>query len=230
MSKETKEAKSAIFDSIRQNLAVSAPFDAVYQEHQAHKVNSVKAGTDARVSAVDLQEIPLIERFRENLISIGGNCETVKGKFEAALLVKAIIEKCGARRIAVTDSNLIGELTDVLETDAEILQSASKESLFECDLGITGAQFGIAETGTLCLESEKEFSRLASLVPPVHVCLLPTEQIRQTLGEVLEVLKKDLSRTVTFITGPSRTSDIELTLAIGVHGPGQLFVILIGEK
>jgi len=100
-------------------------------------------------------------------------------------------------------------------------------------LGITGAQWGIAETGTLVLESEKEFNRLASLVPPIHICLIETKKLRQTLGEVLEKLnengRENLSRTITFITGPSRTSDIELTLAIGVHGPGKLYVIVVDD-
>jgi len=98
-------------------------------------------------------------------------------------------------------------------------------------LGITSAQWGIAETGTLVLESEKEFNRLTSLVPPVHICLLEAKNMRETLGEILQNLNTgNLSRTVTFITGPSRTSDIELTLAIGVHGPAELHVIVIGEE
>ena len=101
--------------------------------------------------------------------------------------------------------------------------------MFESDLGITGAQWAIAETGTLVLESESERHCLTSLVPPIHVCILEAKQIRQTLGEILGILQKDLSRTITFITGASRTSDIELTLAIGVHGPGELHVILIDE-
>ena len=85
------------------------------------------------------------------------------------------------------------------------------------------------ETGTLVLESDRESHRLTSLVPPVHLCVLRAENIRQTLGEILEVTSRDLSRTVTFITGASRTSDIELTLAIGVHGPGELHVIVIAD-
>jgi len=50
------------------------------------------------------------------------------------------------------------------------------------------------------------------------------------MGEILQIVQKDLSKTVTFITGPSRTSDIELTLAIGVHGPRELHVIVISDE
>jgi L-lactate dehydrogenase complex protein LldG len=61
------------------------------------------------------------------------------------------------------------------------------------------------------------------------LCILRAADIRQTLGEILELINEDLSRTVTFITGASRTSDIELTLAIGVHGPKELHVIVIND-
>lgn len=225
---QTSDAKSAIFDSIRRSLAASAPFDAVRGEHLADAAKSIES--DAIISAANLEKVSLIERFRENLISIGGNCETVKDERGAAVLIRAIIEKSAARKIAVTDSDLISAIVNALDADAEITSNAAKADLFECDLGITGAQFGIAETGTLVLESEREFNRLTSLVPPIHVCVLEAKNLRQTLGEVLGILEKNLSRTITFITGPSRTSDIELTLAIGVHGPAKLFVILIDGK
>ena len=96
---------------------------------------------------------------------------------------------------------------------------------------MTGAQWAVAETGTLVLESDAERNRLASLVPTAHVAVIEARQIRQTLGEVLEAIggrgPEALSRAITFITGPSRTSDIELTLAVGVHGPAELYVIII---
>jgi L-lactate dehydrogenase complex protein LldG len=226
-SSRSSEARSEIFESVRRNLAASAPFDRVQREHSAQTAKSVE--TAPPVSAVP-QEVSPTGRFRENLVSVGGNCEIVRDRAAAARLIQAIAEKCGARKIAVSDAALIGELAAPLGAGAEILINASKEALFECDLGITGAQFGAAETGTLVLESDREFHRLTSLIPPVHVCVLEAKNIRQTLGEVLELLEKDISRTITFITGPSRTSDIELTLAIGVHGPAQLFVILIDEE
>jgi L-lactate dehydrogenase complex protein LldG len=69
---------------------------------------------------------------------------------------------------------------------------------------------------------------LVSLVPPVHIAIVRASQIYRTLSEVLSLIRKDkeISPAVTFITGPSRTADIELTLAIGVHGPQELYVII----
>ncbi len=229
-------AKSEIFASIRRNLAESLPFDKVHGEHHAPQQSSISLIEEESfvenvpLVAVGLGEANLAEGFRENLVAVGGNCAVVKNSAEAMVEINRIIAALHPKKIAVSDAEFITRNRQLFETNAEILTNAAAGELFGCDLGITAAQFGIAETGTLVLESEKEFNRLASLVPPVHVCVLDAANIRQTLGETLEMLEKDLSRAVTFITGPSRTSDIELTLAIGVHGPGELYVILIDEK
>jgi L-lactate dehydrogenase complex protein LldG len=232
-----KQAKSEILSAIRQNLAKSKPFDLLHQEH--HKPVQKNSSPfeeksfveNSPVVSITSAEKNLAESFRENLVSIGGSCTIVKDENEAALEIKRIIEKLEAKKIAVSNDDLVGKTKNLFAVEIEVLQNASKQELFDCDLGITGAQFGIAETGTLVLESEKEFSRLTSLVPPVHICLLEAKNIRRTLGETLEILnangREHLSRTITFITGPSRTSDIELTLAIGVHGPGELHVIIV---
>ena len=105
-----------------------------------------------------------------------------------------------------------------------------RQRLLECDLGFTGAQFGVAETGTLVLLSSEERHRVASLVPPVHVALLEARDILPALGDALEAARRaqgGLPHVVTLITGPSRTGDIELTIVVGVHGPKELHVIVV---
>jgi L-lactate dehydrogenase complex protein LldG len=219
------EAKSAIFASIRQSLAASAPFDAQHQAHHGQKETDFAASVPKEFS-----KETLIENFRQNLEFVGANFSLVNDERQAAEVLFSIIKEKAARKIAVSDSPLVKKIVGFLKTDAEFIENAQSDVLFETDLGITGAQWAIAETGTLVLESESERHRLTSLIPPVHVCVLEVRNIRQSLGEVLEILQKDLSRTITFVTGASRTSDIELTLAIGVHGPGELHVILIDKE
>jgi len=219
------EARNAIFASIRQNLAASLPFDAAHHAHHGH--------LDSDFTASVLPELTneiLIENFRENLEAVGGDCSVVYDETEAAEVLLSIIQQNNARKIALSDSPLVKKIAGFLKIDAEFIENAETHVLFESDLGVTGAQLAIAETGTLVLESETERHRRTSLVPPIHVCVLEAQNIRQTLGDILEILRSRLSRTITFITGASRTSDIELTLAIGVHGPGKLHVILIDKQ
>lgn len=211
--------------AIRQQLARSAPFDAVHEEDRVRHeavAHEVAVSTDSSIS--------LLERFKQSLEAVGGNCISVKSETEAAETVRQIAGRLQARRIAVSDSLLVGRVSKRLAPEMELLECAAKSELFKCEMGVTGAQWAIAETGTLVLESGLERHRLASLVPPVHVAIIEAERVRRTLGEVLQSIdenKQDLSRTITFITGPSRTSDIELTLAIGVHGPAELYVIVL---
>ena len=106
----------------------------------------------------------------------------------------------------------------------------ARKALLDADVGVTGAQWGIAETGSLVLESAREHHRLISLVPSIHVALLPRFAILGSLGEALRAVRgptgRPRSRTITLITGPSRTADIELQLVVGVHGPRELHVLL----
>ena len=154
----------------------------------------------------------------------------MQSEAEATETVREIVQRLQARRLAISDAPLVRRLLQPLAADVELVNGAAKADLFKCDIGVTGAQWAIAETGTLALESDVERHRLASLVPPVHVAIVEEKRLRQTLLEVLQAIDeqgRDLSRTITFITGPSRTSDIELTLAIGVHGPAELHVIVL---
>lgn len=100
-------------------------------------------------------------------------------------------------------------------------------------VGITAAVYGIAETGTIVVCSSDGGGRIESLLPPVHVALLRASALLPGLPEVFAALDQEQqfgrSSAVTFITGPSRTADIELTLTLGVHGPKQLFIVLVNR-
>jgi len=215
-------AREAILASIRRSLATSEPFDAAWSEHHGH------AAISAPVVNPVFSRDELIQNFRNNLELLGAQFALVSSETAASEHVNAVTDKLGAKRIAISDSALVKHLVD--ELAIEFVENAPASFLFDCDLGVTSAQWAIAETGTLVLESEKESHRLTSLIPPVHLCVLTASNVRQTMGEILELAGKDLSKTMTFITGASRTSDIELTLAIGVHGPGELHVIVIADQ
>lgn len=105
-----------------------------------------------------------------------------------------------------------------------------KATLFEdVDAGFTTVRCAIADTGTLVLWPSPEEPRLLSLVPPLHVALLSAATIRDTLLQVLreEGWSKGLPPNVVLVSGPSKTADIEQTLAYGVHGPKRLVVVIV---
>jgi L-lactate dehydrogenase complex protein LldG len=153
--------------------------------------------------------------FKENVESVAGHCIITT---DVAGSLRQIITDLRAQRIAVSDAPELAGFG--------VVPCAS--DLFNFEVGITNAQAGIAETGTLVLDSSCERNRLVSVVPPVHIAILRASRIYATLADVLAMLQsgKELSPAITFITGPSRTADIELTLTIGVHGPQELYVII----
>jgi len=101
------------------------------------------------------------------------------------------------------------------------------------DMGVTTADYGIADTGTLVINSNDEHTRLASMLCEVHVAILRVSDIRETalsMTDELAALTRQKGSYTAFVTGASRTADIERVLAIGVHGPLELHIILVEEK
>lgn len=121
---------------------------------------------------------------------------------------------------------------------AKLVQVARRElrqAFVDADMGISGANIAIAETGTLVLVSNEGNARLVTTLPPIHVAIVGYEKLVETMDDAAAILKV-LSKSgtgqkqtayVSFITGPSRTTDIEKTLALGVHGPRELHIIFV---
>ena len=105
--------------------------------------------------------------------------------------------------------------------------NASKHEMALCDLGITEADYLLPETGTLVLKSSTEKPRAVSLLPRVHLTIVRPEMLRADMHHVFGEAKD--SNYMVFITGPSRTADIELTVTLGVHGPKNLYVWMMDE-
>jgi L-lactate dehydrogenase complex protein LldG len=184
--------------SIRTHLAASARYHAP----------ETQINTDPCESVSEQPSLSLINEFKRNLEAVDGHCFVVHSEAELAEALKPITD---GKKVATSEA------------------PPPTKDLFNIDVGITRAQAGIAETGTLVLDSSVEHNRLISLVPPVHIAILESSHIYATLGETLAMLQRgdEVSPAITFITGPSRTADIELTLTVGVHGPQELYVFII---
>ncbi|HEX7588670.1 MAG TPA: LUD domain-containing protein [Anaerolineae bacterium] len=133
--------------------------------------------------------------------------ESVK---KATLWQTSELQELGIERV------LISSGVEIVPSDGD------KRALAECDLGVTGADAALPETGTLVLRASGEHPQMVSLLPRVHLAIVRPNALRADLHEVLDEVKGD--KRVHFVTGPSRTADIEKTLTIGVHGPKALYV------
>jgi L-lactate dehydrogenase complex protein LldG len=97
-------------------------------------------------------------------------------------------------------------------------------------VSVTGAFAGVAETGTLVLVSGPEHPSTLNLLPETHIVVLRRDQLVGSYEDawaLLRVMGRGMPRTVTMVTGPSRTADIEQTLQLGAHGPRRLHIVLI---
>ena len=119
---------------------------------------------------------------------------------------------------------LPGVRTGIRDVDEMRIVAAASE------VGITSADYALADTGTLAMISSASEARLVSLLPMLHVAVVPVERILTGLDELFTrvPLPADRSSSLVLITGPSRTADIEQILVRGVHGPGQITVIIVG--
>lgn len=106
----------------------------------------------------------------------------------------------------------------------------SPAELDRFDAAITLCTLAIAETGTLVLQGlAGQGRRAATLVPDVHICVLRTEDVVNTVPEAFERLASTATKPLTFVSGPSATADIEMTRIKGVHGPRQLHILLVHD-
>jgi L-lactate dehydrogenase complex protein LldG len=189
---------------------------------------------------VDLAE--LIARFTAEATAVRAQVYRVSDKLQFVAQIAEICAAFQGQEIALSGAEIFADMdfTSALvaqgfstfvpgETDHEKLLAR----LANCEVGLTAADYAIAETGTLVLSSDEPNALLVSLLPPVHIALVRSSQIATSLDEVISKLSKerigrvDPSRSITLITGPSRTSDVELVLSIGVHGPKELHVIIL---
>jgi L-lactate dehydrogenase complex protein LldG len=232
-SENNGQARDSILRSIRQHLAASTTNDQIYAETKAASDHLHRHQVESR--GLNQTCDSLTDLFRERLEAVEGHCILASGESEVVQALRKILfdvngSSLKVRRVALSDSATVRGLAKHIESQIEEATVApNAASLFGYDVGISTVQAAIAETGTLVLQSDREKHRLVSLLPPVHIAIVEAEQIFETLGEALSFLRQDgqkLSPAITFITGPSRTADIELTLAIGVHGPQVLYVIV----
>lgn len=142
--------------------------------------------------------------------------------------VHEIVREHGIRTAVLTAEPEAQELRVTLEAVGVEVVDHELTAASEADLGVTSAVAGVAATGSVVVSSATASGRGAAVLPLVHLCLLPIERLRPAMLDSLrEVTSAGLPSNLTFITGPSRTGDIELILTVGVHGPVAVHVLVV---
>lgn len=187
--------------------------------------------------------MPLTETFVESFDAVRGIAHAVPNTEHAVDTMLQIVREADATCVAIAALPL--DLTSALKT---ALEAAGVEVLgpdYNTDslplaldrptIGITGMAFGIAQTGTLAEVCTDDAVRLVSGLPRTHIGVVWASEIVPTLHDAAPRLRAllqahDRNVTVSFISGPSRTGDIELILTLGVHGPEIAHAIIIGDE
>ena len=177
----------------------------------------------------------LVATFREQLVAAGGTCHVVADAAAAIAKVLALAQAKSAKKALLGHGPFVDSLAltaplrtaglDVLGPDGLTPQTA-RDPFFAADVGITGVDYLIAETGSVVLLAKPGEPRSFSLLPPVHIAVAERRQILPDLFDLFAG-RKEMPSGLVLITGPSKTGDIELKLVTGVHGPGEIHVVVV---
>lgn len=171
-----------------------------------------------------------------------GGCAHVVDDLDAAReKVSELLQQYGAKKVLAWQHDVLTRLgleamlreakIGMLDYDvlATLDPATRRTAIMGVDVGITSCDAAIAETGSLMMCASPGHERIASLVAPVHIAIVERSQIVHDLFDAFAKLAErgPIASNVVFITGPSKTGDIELTLTTGVHGPGKWHVIIV---
>ncbi|MFD2117330.1 lactate utilization protein C [Paenibacillus yanchengensis] len=183
------------------------------------------------------------EQFMKTFQSVGGHTAKFSTLEQANEFIVQHCEELGAKYIVqhndayLLESELNKRLADKLPEAQISIWNTDQEKQWikeaaQADVGIVVADYAVAYTGSIVTLSAANKGRSASLLPTVMYFIVPIDRLHTRLGEVLnqfdELEREQLPAGIHFISGPSRSSDIENDLTIGVHGPGVVYALLVG--
>ena len=170
----------------------------------------------AKAVSAEVFHVSTVSEARDTLIRLVDSVQAKK-----AVVVESPLQKAAGITEALRSSGV------AVYTDPEEIAAHADTA----DIGISGVEFGIAETGSVFQDGYAITTRLVTILPPLHVVFLPSANIVPGITEAFEIIAQNFDRGyLGFITGPSRTADIERVLTIGVHGPGRFAIIAVDEE
>ena len=189
-------------------------------------------GMDESLARLVEPTVDLAREFTRAAAAAGALIVPAEPSRLAYQVLEALYERDIGRVVAVR-SGLVATLDLVHHLQVGGLEATwwdetSLDAAYETDAGITDVWFAVAETGSLVIRSSPRAGRAVSLVPPLHLAIVQRSQIVPDLIDAMRLIDLEGPATgAVFITGPSKTSDIEMTLVTGIHGPTEVMVFLL---
>jgi len=170
----------------------------------------------------------------DNLLKLRAEVHRVNDLAAAVETVARIATERGWKRVAWHGHDTVAPIAARLGCETVRVDAGSfdKNALEACDAGVTACEAAVSQTGSILVSSGTCGGRALSILPHVHVVVLPVACVTGTLGDAFDLIRERhagrLPSMLSFITGPSRTGDIERILVLGAHGPKELIVMLVG--
>lgn len=216
-------SREEILSRLRNRLGGARP-RAGGQEAIAQALAQPEAGPRPRLPG---ERAALTERFIDKSIAQSSTVERIVSWSEAPVTVARFLSAQKLPPCAVIWPRLID--LDWASAGVSVFARGAEGS---DAVGVTGCFCAIAETGTLMLCSSPETPATVSLLPETHIALVPVSRIVATMEDAFALARRELGRlprAVNFVSGPSRTGDIEQTIVLGAHGPSRVHLILLEE-
>jgi L-lactate dehydrogenase complex protein LldG len=187
-----------------------------------------KEGEKAVTAITDQNQ--LYELFKQKAEAVSANVFRVKDLKEAGALLATLTEESGANKIAAASSQMVDECLKNADLKVEVHTEDLRKHAEEAHIGLSELDMAVADIGSLQQDCTDLNKRLVAMLPNVHIALIRTDSIVPTLKDAfakIDASKPNVPGYMAFITGASRTSDIERVLTIGVHGPSELYIICV---
>ena len=239
-------SREEFLQNVRQALGkpVDAP-DPEYvplrlrRQHQQQKVVTIEARAEAR-------RADLLNRMAQVAGLNGWQVHRSPSAEDAVDHVVSLARESGAGQIVRSDHELLkrisldqallrqGARVRVVKAGRNVGRQQLRGEMARAQLGITGVDYAVAETGTCVLLPRQGVSRAVSLLPPIHVAIVEANQVYESLDDLFAIRRLafqdgrgEMGSYMSFISGPSRTADIEQTIVVGVHGPKEAHLVLL---
>lgn len=245
------ENRSEFLDNVRAALGRDAPLDDIHVPDST-AFSDDRSEVERRLESIRRTQESTADQLTNELAASAQEAGWIVERVDrgrAAECVRGIVDALDAGNVLRSDHSILDEigLDAAFEESSIAVQKIASErsgmspeaqramfrqNMLDADVGVTGVDYAVAETGSVAIAAGNGVSRLISLLPPVHVAVTLPSQILPSLDELFSTLRGEFLERgaldyTNIISGPSRSADIEQTLIRGMHGPREVYMVIV---